>query len=108
MSREVARSLNKIFLRKQRVYPGALGHLGFRVLAEGPSPEPVASSDPASPVQRVAALARWAGEGVSVNCKELSWRSRRHHGGVAWGLDQQAHHTPMDPFSVITPQGKRS
>lgn len=49
-------------------------------------------------MQGVADSARWAAEGVSVNCEELSWRSRRHHGGVGRGLDQQAdrtHHGPI-------------
>lgn len=58
----------------------------------------MACTDPASPVQGVADSARWAAEGVSVNCEELSWRSHRHHGGVGRGLDQQAdrtHHGPI-------------
>ena len=49
-------------------------------------------------MQGVADSARWAAEGVSVNCEELSWRSHRHHGGVGRGLDQQAdrtHHGPI-------------
>lgn len=94
----MTRSLNKTFQRKQRVYPGALGHLGFRVLAEGPSPELVACTDPATRVQGAADSARWAVEGVSVKCEELSWRSRRHHGGVGRGLDQQAHGTHHGPI----------
>lgn len=77
--------------KKTESLSGALGHLGFRVRRR---PIPRACGLPAARIQGAADSARWAVEGVSVKCEELSWRSRRHHGGVGRGLDQQTHGTP--------------